>query len=305
MRKFIKTAWKIITFPFIWVFNVVSYPFSRFHKFLNTEPDEHPFTEVLSGIVTSTSTRALLMNEIEAFRMHLLRSVLGVVVGVGISFYFTQQIIEFLAQPVGGLAALKAIEVTESIGVFMRVALLSGIIIALPYIAFEFWSFAAPGLRPREKKIGLFGIPLASIFFISGVVFTYLILLPGALPFLLNFMGIQAQLRPQSYFSFVTGLMFWLGVTFELPLLVYFLTALGFVKPKVLVNQWRLAIIIIAILAAAITPTIDPVNMALVMLPVTLLYFMSIGFSYIAYAGRTKDKEKLKKKSNTGTLQAS
>ena len=306
MRKFSNNAWKIITFPFIWIFNIVSYPFrllwriisfpfvllNRFHKFLNTEPDEHPFTEVLSGIITSTSMRAFLMNEIEAFRMHLLRSVLGVVVGVGISFYFTQQIIEFLAQPVGGLAALKAIEVTESIGVFMRVALLSGIIIALPYIAFEFWSFAAPGLRPREKKIGLFGIPLASIFFISGVVFTYLILLPGALPFLLNFMGIQAQLRPQSYFSFVTGLMFWLGVTFELPLLVYFLTALGFVKPKVLVNQWRLAIIIIAILAAAITPTIDPVNMALVMLPVTLLYFMSIGFSYIAYAGRMKSREK-------------
>ncbi len=319
MRKFSNNAWKIITFPFIWTFKIVSCPFrlfwriisfpfvylNRFHKFLNTEPDEHPFTEVLSGIVTSTSMRAFLMNEIEAFRMHLLRSVLGVVVGVGISFYFTQQIIEFLAQPVGGLDALKAIEVTETIGVFMRVALLSGIIIAVPYITFEFWRFAAPGLRPREKKIGLFGIPLASIFFIGGVVFTYLILLPGALPFLLNFMDIKAELRPQSYFSFVTGLMFWLGVTFELPLLVYLLTALGIVKPKVLVDQWRLAMIIIAILAAAITPTIDPVNMALVMLPVTLLYFISIGFSYVAYAGRIKDKEKLKTKSNTDTLQAS
>jgi len=313
MLKFIKNTWKIITFPFIWVFNIVSYPFrllwriisfpfallNRFRKFLNTEPEEHPFGEVLSGIVTSTSMRAFLMNEIEAFRMHLLRSVLGVVVGVGISFYFTQQIIEFLAQPVGGLDALKAIDPTESIGVFMRVALLSGIIIAVPYIAFEFWLFASPGLRPREKKIGLFGIPLASIFFIGGVIFTYIILLPGALPFLLNFMDIKTELRPQSYFSFVTSLMFWLGVTFELPLLIYFLTALGFVKPRALVNQWRLAVIIIAILAAAITPTVDPVNMALVMLPVTLLYFISIGFSYIAYAGRTKDKEKLMTKPDT------
>jgi sec-independent protein translocase protein TatC len=312
MRKFSNNAWKIITFPFIWIFKIVSYLFrllwriisfpfvllKRFHKFLNTEPDEHPFIEVLSGIVTSTSMRAFLMNEIEAFRMHLLRSVLGVVVGVGISFYFTQQIIEFLAQPVGGLDALKAIDPTESIGVFMRVALLSGIIIAVPYITFEFWWFAAPGLRPREKKIGLFGIPLASIFFIGGVVFTYLILLPGALPFLLNFMGINTELRPQSYFSFVTGLMFWLGVTFELPLLIYLLTALGVVKPRVLVDQWRLAVVIIAILAAAITPTVDPVNMALVMLPVTLLYFISIGFSYVAYAGRSKDKEKLVTKSD-------
>jgi sec-independent protein translocase protein TatC len=312
MRKFINTAWKIITFPFIWVFKIVSYPFRllwriisfpfvlliRFRKFLNTEPEEHPFTEVVSGIVTNASMRSFLMNEIETFRMHLLRAVLGVVVGVGISFYFTQQLMEFLARPIGGLGALQAIDPTESIGVYMRVALLSGIIIALPYIAFELWLFAAPGLRSREKKIGLFGIPLASIFFIGGVVFTDLILLPGALSFLRNFMTVRTQLRPETYFSFVTGLMFWIGVTFELPLLIYLLTAIGFIKPKVLVDQWRLAVVIIAILAAAITPTTDPVNMALVMLPVTLLYFISIGFSYVAYAGRTKNKEKLIAKSD-------
>jgi sec-independent protein translocase protein TatC len=313
MRKFISTAWKIITFPFILIFKVaiyplrllwriISFPFislNRFYEFLNTEPEEHPFTEVLSGIVTNSSMRAFLMNEIEAFRMHLLRSVLGVIVGVGLSFYFTQQLIEFLAQPVGGLGALKAIDPTESIGVFMRVALLSGLIIAVPYIAFEFWLFAAPGLRPREKKIGLLGIPLASLFFIGGVVFTDLILLPGALSFLLDFMGVKTQLRPETYFSFVTGLMFWIGITFELPLLIYLLTAIGFIKPKVLVDQWRLAIVIIAILAAAITPTTDPVNMALVMLPVTLLYFISIGFSYVAYTGRMKEREKMVKRSDT------
>jgi sec-independent protein translocase protein TatC len=319
MRKFSNNAWKIITFPFIWIFKIVSYPFrllwriisfpfrllKRFYKFLNTEPDEHPFTEVLSGIVTNTSMRAFLMNEIEAFRMHLLRSVLGVVVGVGISFYFTQQIIEFLAQPIGGLDTLKAIDPTETIGLFMRVALLSGIIIAVPYIAFELWLFASPGLRPRERKIGLFGIPLASIFFIGGVAFTYFFLLPPALTFLHNFLSIRNEWRIQTYYSLITSLMFWLGVTFELPLLVYLLTALGIVRPKALLNQWRLAVIIIAILAAAITPTVDPVNMALVMLPVTLLYFISIGFSYIAYAGRTKENEKLKTKSNADTLQAS
>jgi sec-independent protein translocase protein TatC len=313
MHKFINTAWKIITFPFIWIFKIVSYPFrllwrvislpfvllNRFRKFLNTEPEEHPFGEVVSGIVTNASMRSFLMSEIEAFRMHLLRSVLGVVVGVGISFYFTQRLMEFLALPIGGLGTLQAIDPTESIGAYMRVALLSGVIIAVPYIAFEFWLFAAPGLRPREKKIGLFGIPLASIFFIGGVVFTDLVLLPPALSFLLNFMTVKTQLRPETYFSFVTGLMFWIGATFELPLLIYLLTAIGFIKPKVLVDQWRLAVVIIAILAAAITPTVDPVNMALVMLPVTLLYFISIGFSYVAYAGRKKEKEELKTKSDT------
>jgi sec-independent protein translocase protein TatC len=82
--------------------------------------------------------------------------------------------------------------------------------------------------------------------------------------------------------------MFWLGVAFEFPLVVYVLTAVGFIKPKVLAEQWRIAIVVISIFAAAVTPTVDPINMGLVMLPMTLLYFISIGLSYIAYAGRRR-----------------
>ena len=181
---------------------------------------------------------------------------------------------------------------TESIGVFMNVALLSGVAIAMPYVAFEFWLFAAPGLRPRERLFGLVGIPLAAIFFIGGIAFTYYVLLPSALPFLLNFLGIKAQLRPTSYFSFITGLMFWIGVAFEFPLVIYVLTAIGFVKPQVLAKQWRIAVVIIAIVAAAITPTVDPVNMGLVMLPMIGLYFISIGLSFIAYGGRSHPQKK-------------
>jgi sec-independent protein translocase protein TatC len=116
-------------------------------------------------------------------------------------------------------------------------------------------------------------------------------MLPAALPFLLNFMGIQAQLRPQSYFSFVTGLMFWIGAAFEFPLVIYALSAIRLVKPAVLAKQWRIAVVLIAILAAAITPTVDPVNMGLVMLPMILLYFISIGFSYLAYPRRKQTEE--------------
>jgi sec-independent protein translocase protein TatC len=167
----------------------------------------------------------------------------------------------------------------------MKVALLAGIAIALPYVAFEFWLFAAPGLRPRERIYGMVGIPLAALFFIGGMAFTYYMLLPSALPFLLSFMGIQPK-RPQSYFSFITGLMFWIGVAFEFPLVVYILTSMGLVQPDALRRQWRIAVMIIAVAAAAITPTVDPVNMGLVMLPMSLLYFVSIGLSYIANAGR-------------------
>ena len=290
MSKLLKAFWRVITFPFVLVFNILALPFRLTRKayhFLNDDIEEdHSLVDTFSSLATESDVRASLWDHIEALRMHLLRAVLSLVVTVIISFSFTQKIIEFLAQPVGGLDKLKAIEVTESVGVFMRAALLSGIALALPYIAFEFWLFAAPGLKPRERKYGLAGIPLAAIFFLGGMVFCYFVLLPSALNFLLNFMGIQAELRPSSYFSFVTGLMFWIGVAFEFPLVIYILTSVGFVKPQVLAQQWRLAIVIISIAAAAITPTVDPVNMSLVMIPMSLLYFLSIGLSYIAYAGR-------------------
>jgi sec-independent protein translocase protein TatC len=220
------------------------------------------------------------------------------VLTVGVSFLFTEKIIDFLAQPAGGLDKLIAIEVTESIGVYMKVALFSGIALAIPYIAFELWWFAAPGLRPRERKMGLGGIPLASIFFLGGAAFTFYIMLPAALPFLNNFMGIKTELRPESYFSFVIGLMFWIGISFEFPLVIYVLSAIGFVKPEILAQQWRLAIVIISVVAAIITPTIDPINQGLVMAPMILLYFISIGLSQIAYAGRKRNQAEAQKKAD-------
>jgi sec-independent protein translocase protein TatC len=303
--KFFDRLWKIVTAPFRLVFNILAFPFraiQRFNKFLNTEPDEHPITEVFSGLVTDTNTRQMLWDEVEQLRMHLLRSILALALMVGISFLFTEKIIIFLAQPIGGLEKLKAIEVTESVGVFMKVALFSGIALAIPYIAFELWWFAAPGLRPRERKMGLAGIPLASLFFISGAAFTFYLMLPTALSFLNGILGIKTDLRPESYFSFIIGLMFWIGVSFEFPLVIYVLSAIGFIKPKPLAQQWRLAIVIIAIVAAVITPTVDMVDQALVMAPMILLYFISIGLSYLAYAGRKRnDAEDQKKANEAGT----
>jgi sec-independent protein translocase protein TatC len=299
MRNFFRGLWRIVTFPFRIIYAILAFPFraiSRFRKFLNTEPEERPLTEVFVELTTNKDTRQMLWDQVEALRMHLLRAVLSLVLTVSISFLFTQKIIEFLAIPVGGLDQLKAIEVTESISVFMKVALFSGIALAIPYIAFELWLFAAPGLRPRERKMGLAGIPLAGLFFLGGAAFTFFLMLPAALPFLNNFLGIKTELRPQSYFSFVTGLMFWLGVSFEFPLVIYVLSAIGLIKPQILAQQWRLAIVIIAIVAAAVTPTIDPINQGLVMAPMILLYFISIGLSYIAYAGRKRNHLEAQKK---------
>jgi sec-independent protein translocase protein TatC len=159
----------------------------------------------------------------------------------------------------------------------------------LPYLAFEIWLFAAPGLNSREKKNTLFGIPIAALLFLGGMAFTFRVLLPSALPFLGGFTDISQNWTAGEYFGFVTGLMIWIGLFFEFPLVIYVLTSIGFVRPELLAKQWRLAIVVIAIIAAAVTPTIDPVNMGLVMLPMSLLYFVSIGMSYVAYAARRRN----------------
>jgi sec-independent protein translocase protein TatC len=291
MPKSSSGLWRAVSAPFRlvgWIATLPPRAYRRAYRFLTDEPEEHSLGDVFLSTVQDKQSRQSLWDHLEVLRRHLLRSVLALVVTVGISFIFTEQLVNFLARPAGGLDKLRAIEVTESIGVFMRVALLTGLAAALPYIAFEFWLFAAPGLRPRSRLFGLIGIPLATLLFLTGMAFAFFVMLPAALPFLLNFMGIQAQLRPASYFSFVTGIMFWVGVAFEFPLVIYVLTAIGLIKPHMLSQQWRLAVVLIAVLAAAITPTIDPVNMSLVMLPMILLYFISIGLSYLAYSGRQK-----------------
>ena len=289
MRKFLLGLWRIITFPFRLVFNILAFPFrtvNRFYKFLNNEPEERPLADVFIDLTTNKDTRQMLWDQIEDLRMHILRVVIVLSLTVLASFWVAQDLMEFIAVPVGGLEKLQAIQVTEEIGVFMRVAMSTGIAIAFPYIAFEIWLFAAPGLKPREKKMGLVGIPLATLLFLSGMAFTYYVLIPTALPFLGSFTKISQFWAAKEYFAFVTGLMIWIGIFFEFPLVIYILSSMGLVKPAILAEQWRIAVVIIAIIAAAVTPTIYAVNIGLVMIPKILFYFVSIGVSYIAYAGR-------------------
>jgi sec-independent protein translocase protein TatC len=295
MRKFFSVLWRLVSAPFRLLFWLIMLPIRGLKKayhFLTDPVEDRPLTDSFADILENKDVRASLWDHIEGLRRHILRSLLYLIITTVISFTFTERLINYLAQLVGGLEALRAIEVTESVGVFMRVALLAGFIFAVPLIVFELWLFIAPGLTPRTRQISLVFIPLATVFFAAGVLVAYYLLLPPALKFLLDFMGIRAELRPQSYFNFITSLLFWIGVVFEFPLVVFALTWLNFLQPHMLVAQWRFAIVIIAILAAIITPTVDPVNMGLLMLPMTLLYFISIGMSYFARSLRRKDKNK-------------
>ena len=156
---------------------------------------------------------------------------------------------------------------TESIGTFMRVSLMTGFVLAFPYILFEVLAFMNPGLKKSERRLVLFAIPFSFLLFVAGITFTYFVILPTALPFLLNFMGVTTVPRPSNYIHFVTSLMFWIGLAFQFPLVIYVLAGLGFVDARTLSHNWRFALVGIAVLAAAATPTIDPINMGLVMAP--------------------------------------
>jgi sec-independent protein translocase protein TatC len=191
MRKFLKTIWRVITYPFVLLFNILAFPFRglrRIGQFLNDEPPEdRPLMDTFSSLAAEAEARASLWEHVDALRMHLLRMIIGLALGVGVSFYFTIPLMEYLSKPVGGLEKLQAIQVTEGIGVYMRVALLSGVTIMLPYIAFELWLFAAPGLKARDRKMGLLGIPLSTVLFLMGLACTNYLLLPPALSWLANF----------------------------------------------------------------------------------------------------------------------
>jgi len=215
-------------------------------------------------------------------RKHLLVIVIGLAVGVAVSFSFAERALQFLAQPIGGLQSLQSIEVTENMGVFMRVSLLSGFILSLPLTLYEIVAFVMPALKPEERKWLFIAIPAFFIMFVAGVAFAYLVMLPVAIPFLVQFLGVETVPRLSNYIGFVTNLMFWIGLIFETPLVMFLLTKLHIVTPKLLLKGWRIAVIASAVLAATITPTVDPVNMALLMGPMIGLYLLSVLMSVFA-----------------------
>lgn len=258
--------------------------FRELRAFFTEEPEDTTVSDAFSKAVENPQD---VLYHLDALRGHLLRATLVLALTTTLSFVFTNRILALLARPLeGGIDALQAIDVTEPLGVFMRVALLTGFALALPYITLEMWLFAAPGLKRRARLWGLLAIPAVTLFFLAGMLFAYFVMLPTALEFLLNFLDFSTAPRPSTYFPFVTGLMFWVGVAFEFPLAIYILAALGFVQADSLIRHSRLAIVILSIIAAAITPTIDPINMLLVWGPLVLLYFLGTGFAYLAQRRR-------------------
>jgi sec-independent protein translocase protein TatC len=220
-------------------------------------------------------------------RGRLIKAILALVIATSVSLLFTSRFLALLTVPMGDNLP-QAIGPTETIVIYFKVALIGGLVLAMPVIVYQLISFIVPGLYPHERRYLLIIVPAASLLFASGVAFAYYVMLPAAIPFLLGFMGdiIRQQWTIEKYMSLVTGLLFWVGLIFETPLVIAFLAYLGVVSPGMLWKNFRYAIVLIAIIAAVATPTPDPINMALLMLPLILLYLLSILLALLVYRRR-------------------
>jgi sec-independent protein translocase protein TatC len=220
-------------------------------------------------------------------RQRLIKAILALIITTFVSLLFTHRFLSLLTAPMGDNLP-QAIGPTETIVIYFKVALIGGFALAMPVIVYQLISFLVPGLYPHERRYLYIIVPAASLLFASGVAFAQYVMLPATIPFLLNFMGdiIRQQWSIEKYISLVTGLLFWVGVIFETPLVIAFLAYLGVVSPGMLWKNFRYAIVIIAIIAAVATPTPDPINMALLMLPLVLLYLLSILLALLVYRRR-------------------
>ena len=224
-----------------------------------------------------------LIEHLEELRNRLIRSVIALTVTTLLSFIFTKQFLQLLIAPMGETSPVSS-SPTTNIVVFTKVALISGLALAMPVLVYQLIGFIAPGLTRQEKRYLYFVLPGATLSFVVGAAFAYFVMLPTAIPFLKGFLSdvIEPNWFIDRYIAFVTSLLFWVGLSFETPLLIFFLSKLGIVTPATLSRYRRYAILVIAVLAAVITPTPDPVNMLVVMAPLIVLYEIGILLARLA-----------------------
>jgi sec-independent protein translocase protein TatC len=218
-------------------------------------------------------------------RKRLIRMVIAIVVTSIISFIFYEYIFEILIAPAPPDIALQAVDMTEMIGITMRVSIISGVILAMPYLVYEIIMYVSPALTKREKKYVYIILPWIALMFIGGVVFGYYIIIPRMTDFLLSWGSNLVSIQPRigSYINVITRMLLVIGIIFELPVITTFLARIGVLNPKWLADKRKTSIIIAFILAAIITPTIDPLSQCMVAIPLVVLYEMSIWLAKLVY----------------------
>ena len=241
---------------------------------------------------------APIMDHIGEIKTRLIRSLLVVLAMTIVAFVFHERILEFLLAPAVALNPTtegKPIftELTEFWGAAARISVLTGFAASLPFFLWQVIMFLRPGLMPVERRYLYFLIPGGLMAFAAGVAFAYFVLLPPAINFLLSFGGDVATplIRIGSYVTLITTLLFWMGLIFELPIVIFFLTRIGVVNTRWLGRQRRWAILLAFVLGAAITPTFDPLNQTLVALPIIVLFEVGYWLAKLGERGKARPED--------------
>ncbi len=236
-----------------------------------------------------TPGKALPLREhFRELRSRLLLSLVALLIGSAVCFYFYREILTLLIGPARAVAGddvdFQFIELTELLGTTVKVSLLGGFVLALPVILYHVFRFVAPGLTARERRVLFSFLPAALLAFVGGMAFGYYIMIPPALNFLLTFGGDIAEpnIRISNIINIMIRLLFWLGVAFETPLVMFMLATLGIVTARGFARFRRLWLVASFIIAAAITPTIDPLNQAIVAVPLIVLYELGVLLAWLA-----------------------
>jgi len=237
-----------------------------------------------------------LLEHLRELRNRVVVSAIAVVLGMVICLFFWETIVGWLLAPAReeydpefGLAVFGP---TETIGVLFKVGMYGGLMLASPVVLYEMLAFIVPGLTPKERKLilpGLFGV---IAFLLGGMAFAYWIILPASLGFLLDLGGdnFNPVIGAKQYIDFATRIIFWVGISFELPMVLALLARLGLVRARQLLGFWRYAIVIIFIVAAIVTPTPDPLTQSLVAGPLLALYVVGMGFAWAVQPKRAKQE---------------
>lgn len=219
-----------------------------------------------------------LIDHFAELRTRLFIAIGAWLVGAVAAFNFRTALLDWLRDPLPPDIQLQAIGILEPFNVTMQITAFFGLVLASPFIIGQIWGFIAPGLYPEERRWAVPFVLLTVLAFALGIVFSYYVVLPLALPIIVGFLQGEVLVLPRigDYISKVLLYMSIFGILFEMPIVSFLLARLGIVQAAMLQQYRRYAIVIGCVLAAVITPTADPINFALVAVPLVILYEISI-----------------------------
>jgi sec-independent protein translocase protein TatC len=236
-----------------------------------------------------------LMEHLEELRKRLMWSLGFLLVGMAVAYAFHVRLYNYVQKPVTDLGLqLNFTHPTDGLNLYLKTSLVGGAILASPFILYQIWLFISPGMYQHEKRY-VWPFMSATIgLFLAGAWFGYRWVLPGAIKILVLQFGkaFHPILTIEDYTGFFLAVILGLGVTFELPVLIFFLALFGIVDGKFLLKHFRYAILAIFLVAAIICPTPDPVGMCLFASPMLALYFIGVLVAFVVHPDRRKRKLK-------------